>query len=78
MATGANHPQTLGYGDDDDFCRRIYDNGWWVAVALGSYIFHNHRTTFKAMFSDQEIKSMKRKNMLKYDEKFDLNDENRR
>jgi GT2 family glycosyltransferase len=60
----------LGYGDDDDFCRRMYDNGWWVAVALGSYIFHNHRTTFKSMFSEKEIKDIKRKNIAMYDKKF--------
>jgi GT2 family glycosyltransferase len=62
----------LGYGDDDDLCRRIYDHGGKVSVALGAYVFHNHRTTFNAILSKEEINQIKRKNLARYDKKFGL------
>jgi len=60
----------VGYGDDDDFCRRMYDKGYRVAVATGSYVFHNHRTTFSANFESEVVRSIRRKNKALYDRKF--------
>ena len=60
----------VGYGDDDDFCRRIYDKGYRVAVALGSYVFHNHRTTFSANYQNDVVRNIRRKNKAYYDKKF--------
>jgi len=60
----------VGYGDDDDFCRRMYDGGYRVAVALGSYVFHNHRTTFSANYESDVVRSIRRKNKAFYDKKF--------
>jgi GT2 family glycosyltransferase len=60
----------VGYGDDDDFCRRMYDKGYRVAVAIGSYVFHNHRTTFSANFESDVVRSIRRKNKALYDRKF--------
>ena len=60
----------VGYGDDDDFCRRMYQANWRVAVALGSYVFHNHRTTFSANYESEEVRSLRRKNKAIYDKKF--------
>lgn len=60
----------VGYGDDDDFCRRIYDCGYKVAVSIGTYVFHNHRTTFNANFQNDVIRNIRRKNKAFYDKKF--------
>ena len=60
----------VGYGDDDDFCRRMYNSGWRVGVSLGSYVFHNHRTTFTANFDNEKVRSLRRKNRALYDRKF--------
>jgi GT2 family glycosyltransferase len=50
-----------GYGDDDDFCKRINDNGMKCAVSWGSYVYHNHRTTFGSKFGDDEVAAMQAK-----------------
>lgn len=60
----------VGYGDDDDFCRRMYNAGWKVGISLGSYVFHNHRTTFTANFDSEKVRSLRRKNKAIYDRKF--------
>lgn len=56
-----------GLGDDDDFCQRLRDHAYRIVIALDSYVVHAHRTTFKAMFSGQEIHDMQEraKNILR-------------
>jgi GT2 family glycosyltransferase len=49
----------VGYGDDDDFCRRLNDAEMRCAVSLGTYVFHNHRATFKALYTGEQIRDMK-------------------
>lgn len=48
----------VGFGDDDDFCFRINKMGGNCALALGAYVHHEHRATFKSFHSDEEIKNM--------------------
>jgi O-antigen biosynthesis protein len=48
----------LGFGDDDDYCSRTLDAGYKIYLAKDVFIFHNHRTTFKKNFSEEEIKKM--------------------
>ena len=48
----------VGLGDDDDYCKRLNDMGLRVAVALGGYVFHNHRTTFTALYDGGELAEM--------------------
>ena len=52
----------LGFGDDDDYCSRALDVGYKIYLAKDVFIFHNHRTTFKKHFSQEQIKEMGRKN----------------
>jgi len=52
----------VGLWDDHDLCVRIRKAGLTPAVALGAYVFHNHRTTFKAVMSAEEIEQEKQKN----------------
>lgn len=59
----------IGYGEDDDFCKRLRDSKRGIAVSLGTYVFHNHQSTFKSMYSPQEIKNIKKQRLGAYKEK---------
>ena len=50
-----------GYGDDDDFCKRMNDSGMKCAISWGTYVFHNHRTTFSAKYGEDEVAVMQAK-----------------
>jgi GT2 family glycosyltransferase len=50
-----------GLGDDDDFCKRMRDAHMQCALSMGTYVFHNHRTTFAGLYSDQEIDALSQK-----------------
>lgn len=52
----------LGFGDDDDYCARALKAGYSIRLAKDVFIFHNHRTTFKKHFSEDEIREMGKKN----------------
>jgi GT2 family glycosyltransferase len=52
----------LGFSDDDDYCSRALDAGYKIYLAKDVFIFHNHRTTFKKHFSEEEIREMGRAN----------------
>jgi GT2 family glycosyltransferase len=52
----------IGFGDDNDYCIRAIKAGWRLALAKDVFVFHNHRTTFKSLFSDDEIRDMQTKN----------------
>lgn len=54
-----------GLGDDDDYCARLRQAGVQILVALDVYVFHNHRTTWKARFTQDEIKQIQTKNIAK-------------
>jgi GT2 family glycosyltransferase len=60
----------MGFGDDDDYCIRIQKNQMKVYLALDSYVYHAHRTTFKANFSEVEITRMKEENLAKFKKKW--------
>jgi GT2 family glycosyltransferase len=59
----------IGYGDDDDFCKRMRDAKMELAVSLGTYVFHNHQSTFKKLFTDAEIEKMKSERLQTYMDK---------
>lgn len=59
----------VGYGDDDDFCKRIRDAKMELAVSYGTYVFHNHQSTFKLLYSDSEIRDMKKERHETYRKK---------
>ena len=39
----------IGLGDDDEFCMRMRAYGYRQWLSLGTFIYHNHRTTFRAL-----------------------------
>ncbi|MBD3300195.1 MAG: glycosyltransferase [Candidatus Moranbacteria bacterium] len=53
----------IGFGDDDDYCNRALDKGWQIVLAIGIFVFHNHRTTFKTLYTEEEIVKMQSKNL---------------
>ena len=50
-------------------CKRMRDARMELAVSLGTYVFHNHQSTFKKMFSDDEIEELKKKRLQTYKDK---------
>ncbi|PID52807.1 MAG: hypothetical protein CR972_00115 [Candidatus Moraniibacteriota bacterium] len=50
----------IGLGDDNDYCARAIKAQWKLALAKNVFVFHNHRTTFKSIYTDKDIKSMQR------------------
>jgi len=62
----------FGLCDDRDYCTSIYQKGYNCKVALGSYVQHDHQTTFKSTFKSFQIQDMHQKNIKKFKEKFNL------
>jgi GT2 family glycosyltransferase len=56
----------VGFGDDDDYCRRVEQAGFRMALALDVMIKHHHRTTFRSLYSDHEIRQMQRAALTRY------------
>ena len=52
----------VGLGDDDDFCKRVINAGYKIAFVPGVYVVHNHRTTFKSVYSNDQIRKMQIEN----------------
>ncbi len=53
----------IGLGDDDDFCERARVAGIQIACRIDTLVFHNHRTTFKSMYSAQELAEAQKRNI---------------
>lgn len=48
----------VGFGDDDDYCRRSLNAGYRLALVQDLIIPHHHRSTFKSLYSVETIKEM--------------------
>jgi GT2 family glycosyltransferase len=59
----------IGYGDDDDLCKRMRDAKMELAVSLGTYVFHNHQSTFKKLFTEEQIVEIKKERLQTYEDK---------
>ena len=51
----------IGLGDDDDYCRRIYNAGYRLAFVGDVIIPHLHRTTFNALYTPAQIEIMQKR-----------------
>lgn len=49
----------FGLGADDDICWKTHRAGWKIGVALGAYVDHGHRTSFKKL-GDGKRKKLER------------------
>ena len=63
----------VGLGDDNDYCARAINNGWKLVLAKDVFVFHNHRTTFKNIYTEEEIREMQKNAQKIYDGKFKEN-----
>ena len=39
----------IGLGDDDEYSMRLRAHGYRLMISLGTFVYHHHRTTFKAL-----------------------------
>lgn len=53
----------LGLGDDDDYCERLKQRGWQLGLAEGVLVGHLHRTSFRRLYSEEEIVALETKAM---------------
>ena len=56
----------VGFGDDDEFSRRAERANFLLALAQDLRIPHHHRSTFKAIYSQPEIKRMQDAALAKF------------
>lgn len=56
----------VGFGDDDDYSRRVVQAGFRMALALDVLVHHHHRSTFRSLYSTQQIRRMQSRNMAMY------------
>lgn len=59
----------IGFGDDDDYCKRMLDNGYVLALVQDLIIPHHHRTTFNHLYGDEKIKKMQEKAIIHFKNK---------
>jgi GT2 family glycosyltransferase len=62
----------LGFCDDDDYCIRVRNAGFKLFVAKDTFIYHFHRTTFRSLFDDDQIKEMIKNNKTLFKQKWHL------
>jgi len=53
----------MGFGDDDDYCRRAVQGGFQLALVQDLVIPHHHRSTWKSLFTESEISRMQNRAM---------------
>ena len=64
----------VGYGEDNDFCKRVIDKGKAIAIALGCFIYHHHHGTFDSVYDSETISKIKEKNMATFKNKHNIPD----
>lgn len=62
----------VGFGDDDDYCKRCLDFGWELSLVQDLIIPHHHRTTFKTIYGEENIKVMQAEALKHYYDKHNL------
>lgn len=62
----------VGFGDDDDFCMRVLNAGYVMALVQDLVIPHHHRSTFKKIYGEENIKGMEVAAIDKFKEKHNI------
>jgi GT2 family glycosyltransferase len=62
----------VGFGDDDDYCLRVLNAGYVMALVQDLVIPHHHRSTFKKIYGEANIKGMEVAAIDKFKEKHQL------
>jgi len=56
----------VGFGDDDDYCRRAEWAGFKLALCQSLTIPHRHRSTFKTLYGPEQIGRMQQRALRKF------------
>lgn len=56
----------VGLGDDDEYCLRLHRAGYRLALVEPLVITHHHRSTFKQLYSETQIKEMQSEALKKF------------
>jgi GT2 family glycosyltransferase len=62
----------VGFGDDDDYCYRAQRMGFRLAFVSDLVIPHHHRSTFRTLYVDDEIRNMQQTAMQTFHRKHGL------
>lgn len=62
----------VGFGDDDDYCRRVLNADYKMALVQDLIIPHHHRTTFKSLYSEETIEQMQTRAIDQFYEKHNI------
>lgn len=60
----------MGLGDDDDFCAKLQQAGWRLAIRLDLTVLHHHRATFKDVFGEGGWDELQAKNLAHFKRKW--------
>ncbi len=64
----------IGFGDDDMYCWRAQRAGFQLVIQQDLLIPHHHRSTFRSMFTEQQIKAMQTEALAKFHQKCKMED----
>ena len=56
----------MGFGDDDDYCRRAVQGGFQLALVQDLVIPHHHRSTWKSLYTKEQIFVMQNSAMRRF------------
>ncbi len=56
----------VGFGDDDDYCRRAEKAGFQICLQQNLLVVHHHRSTFKTLHSAEEIQRLQDEAMARF------------
>jgi len=62
----------VGLADDDDYCHRLKQAGYTLALAQSLLIPHYHRTTFKSLYTPTQLDAMKENGLAMFRRKYGL------
>lgn len=59
----------VGLADDDEYCYRIHEAGFRLALAHNLKIVHHHRSTFNKLYTPKEVEDLTQKGLKLFYEK---------
>lgn len=59
----------IGLGDDDWYCHLVHEAGFEIYLTKNVVIPHHHRTSFKKLYTPEQLQEIQTKNILKFKSK---------
>ncbi len=69
---GGFNPSFFHYGEDDNYCHRVYFKGFKIGILPNIYIFHDRKDRGKSIYQNKK-EDLKRNIILKYSNPFEKN-----